>query len=429
MLQSVATSCLLGNYSHALERETALHEELRASGRCFLDYGLNRALDKGTQVVKEYGKSVLGPRFQLVGDLDYSRFPGRSDLIGGLDAVIPVSAFFGNDAGGEDSRSALFFQQGATRWWDRGNSLHNDLRHGLVYRFRTSSEPGADILGLSMFHLANVEQGHEVVAPAVDYLGRWGSASLRYFSPTTDWRITGAGRMERALEGMEFALGADLTSAVRLRATGYRWEEEDGSGKWTHGVRLGARWQPHPWLHLEAGYDSSAYTVVLGNESMSVDDNSFSVRATFRMPLGTRSRPPRWEGLGLAAGGLAPRTTDLWRPAEGVGRIRVGTRATAESMVSRAEVRFVTDTLKSGEEVQLEVVLPAAAHEDIRIAVRLVPGSGDSPAVAGEDFVEEVVEVTIPAGAKQQRVSMRLLRNENLKENRSLGVALSVVSS
>lgn len=212
-------------------------------------------------------------------------------------------------------------------------------------------------------------------------------------------------------------MGLDLTSTLRVNTTGYRWESEDGSGEWTRGVRLDVGWRPHPWLHLGAGYGRTT-----GGE------DALSFLAGLRIPFGSRSKPPRWEGLGLAAGGSAPRTTDLWRPTEGIGRIRVATRATVDGIVGDAQVRFLQDTVGSGGAVQLEIVLPAAAPQDIRVAVRLVPGSGDNPAVPGEDFVDEPVETTIPQGARTGRVSVQLLRNEGMQESRSLGATVSVVS-
>ena len=392
------------------------HATLSANARCFLGSGLNHLLGEGTRLASDYGKSAFGQHFRLVGNLTYSPIPGQTGLVGDLDAVFPFAGGE-SDTGLQGSGSALFLQQGITRWWDNTSSLHNDLRHGLVYRFRTSDKLDADILGVSLFHLTNAEQRHEVLVPSVDYMGRWGTASLRYFSPTTDWRTTGSGQMERALEGMELATGVDVTSTLRLNTTGYRWESEDGSGQWTDGVRLDVGWRPHPWLHLGAAYDRAT-----GGE------DTVSFLAGLRIPLGSQSKPPRWEGLGMAAGGSAPRATDLWRPTEGIGQIRVATVTTSESLVSNAEVRFLQDTVSSGGTLQLEVVLPAAAPQDIRVSVRLVPGRGDNPAVPGEDYVDEPVEATISQGETAGRVSIQLLRNDDLQENRSLGVTVTLVS-
>ena len=427
MVASVATSAAPADSLERIWTESlmqaetcgsTLNDTVSGGARCVLGNGLNRVLDEGTRLANDYGKATFGQHFLLVGNLRYSSVPGQAGVGGDLDTVFPFS-FVGGEfgAGIEGSGSALFLQQGITRWWDNSFSLHNDLRHGLVYRFRVSDELDADILGISLFHLTNVEQRHEVLAPVVDYLGRWGSASLRYFSPTTGWQ-TRAGRTERALKGMELSMGLNITSTLRMNTTGYRWESEDGSGEWTQGVRLDLGWRPHPWLQLSAGYDR-----------MTESDGALSFLAGLSIPFGSRSKLPRWEGLGLAAGGSVPNTTDLWRPTEGIGQIRVATRTTVDGLVGNAQVRFLQDTVDSGGSVQLEIVLPAAAPKDIRVAVRLVPGSGDNPAVPGEDFVDEPVETTIPKGTRTGRVSVQLLRNEGMQESRNLGATVSVVSS
>ena len=123
-----------------------------------------------------------------------------------------------------------------------------------------------------------------------------------------------------------------------------------------------------------------------------------------------------------------PGDRELWRPVQGAGRIRVGTRAEVSGLVGDAEIRFLEDTVGSGDTVQLEVVLGSAAPEDLRVEIRLVPGSGDHPAVPGEDYVDLPVELTIPRGATSGRGSIRLLRNAGQQENRSLGATATLAS-
>ncbi len=395
--------------------ESALNETLSSGAHCLFGSGLNMALDAGTGLADEYGKRTFGDHFQVIGNLTYSSISERSGLGGDLDIVLPLS---GGDltTADEASGTALFLQQGITRWWDSLGALHNDLRHGLVYRFRVADDRDADILGVSMFHLMNAEHRHEVLVPVIDYSGRWGRGSFRYFSPTTGWTPSRLGYEERALEGMELATGIDLTSTLRLNTTGYRWEAEDGSGRWTTGARVDVGWRPHPWLNLSAGYDRKGE-----------GRGTASFLARLRVPLGSRSKPPRWQGLGLVAGGTVPGDQGLWQPTEGIGQIRVATRTSAASLVEHAEVRFLQNAVASGNTVQLEVVLPSAAPRDIRVAVRLVPGSGDNPAVPGEDYVDEPVETTISQGTTTGRVSISLLRNEDMQDNRSLGVTVSLV--
>ncbi|MCY4555645.1 MAG: hypothetical protein OXF79_04555 [Chloroflexi bacterium] len=397
--------------------EAALNETLSSGAHCLFESGLNLALNEGTGLADEYGKRTFGDHFQVIGNLTYSSISDRSGLGGDLDVVLPLSGAHSPTTGEQAPGSALFLQQGITRWWDSFGSLHSDLRHGLVYRFRVSDDRDADILGISMFHLMNAEHRHEVLVPVIDYSGRWGRGSFRYFSPTTGWTPSRLGYEERALEGMELATSINLTSTLRLNTTGYRWEAEDGSGRWTAGARVDVGWRPHPWLNLSAGYDRTAE-----------GRGSTSFLARLRVPLGSRSKPPRWQGLGVAAGGTVPGDRELWQPTDGIGQIRVATRTSAASLVDQAEVRFLQDAVASGNTVQLEVVLPSAAPRDIRVAVHLVPGNGDNPAVPDEDYVDEPVETTISQGATTGRVLIPLLRNDDMQENRSLGVTVSLIS-
>ncbi len=401
---------------HARACQAALNEAMSTGAQCLFDGGLNLVLDEGTGLAEEYGKQTFGDHFRIIGNLTYSSTSGRAKLGGDLDVVLPLSG--GASASAEEaSESALFLQQGITRWWDSFGSLHNDLRHGLVYRFRVADDRNADILGLSMFHLANVEHRHEVLVPAIDFSGLWGRGSFRYFSPTTGWTPTRLGYEERALEGMELATSLDLTSTLSLNTTGYRWDAEDGSGRRITGARMDVGWYPHPWLNFGASYDRTGE-----------GRGTASFLARLRIPLGSQSEPPRWEGLGLLTGGTVPGVGDLWQPTKDIGQIKVATRTSAASLVDQAEVRFLQDAVASGNTVQLEVVLPSAAPQDIRVTVRLVPGSGDNPAVPGEDYVDEPVETTIWQGTTTGRVTIPLLRNEDMQENRSLGVTVSLVS-
>ena len=395
--------------------ETAFNATMSEGSRCFFVRGLNVALDEAARLANEYGKQSFGEHFQIVSNLTYSPVSGQSGLRGDLDVVIPLSQ--SEPMAGDVSTSAIFFQQGITRWWDGSGFLHNDLRNGLVYRFRVSDRPEADVFGVSVLHLVNAEHRHQVLVPVIDYAGEWGTGAFRYFSPTTDWRPASPGYEEKALEGMELTVGVDVTSTLGMSATGYRWEADDGSDRWNEGVRLDISWRPHPWLDFGVGYDR------LGEA-----DGAPSLFAGLRVPLGSPTSPPRWEGLGVAAGGSAPDTSSLWRPLEGVGQIRVATRQTPASLVAEAQVRFLEDTVESGNTVQVEVVLSAAAPEDIRVSVRLVPGSGDNPAVAGEDYVDEAVETTIAEGSTTAQVSFQLLLNDGMQEDRSLGATVSLVS-
>lgn len=196
----------------------------------------------------------LRPHFQVIASPAVSTLSEGARFGGELDVVLP---FAGRTlpAQSELLASALFVQQSITRWWDRNGQLHNDLRYGLVYRFRMSGHADSDVLWLSLLQQYNTKLRHEVLVSGVDYWGRWGNGSFRHFSPTTGWRTNRLGRKERALEGMEFATRLDLTTTLRMHATGYRWEAEDGSGRFRDGVRFGLGLRPHPWLNLTGEYD------------------------------------------------------------------------------------------------------------------------------------------------------------------------------
>ena len=384
--------------------------------RCLLGNGLNLLLGEAMGLAEGYGQEAVGQRFRVVGTPAFSALPGGVGLAGDIDVLIP---FAGGEPGvtANPTGSALFLQQGVSRWWDGHGSLRNDFRLGPVYRFRLPGGPDGDILGLSVLRLHNAEHQHEVLVPGIDYAGRWGSGTLRHIIPITGWRPVPPGHEERALGGTELEARFDITTTLRVSATGYRWESGSRAGQRNGGVRLGFGWQPHPWLHLAASYDR-------GGEG----EAARSFRLGFRMPLGKIPPVPRWAGLGLVAGGSVPGDSKLWRPVENSGRIRVGTRTDVSELVGSAQIRFLEDTVGSGDTVQLEVVLGSAAPEDIRVEVRLVPGSGANPAVPGEDYVDVPVELTIPRGATSGRVSIQLLRNDGQQEPRSLG-ATAVLAS
>lgn len=389
---------------------------LSDGARCLLGGGLTLLIDEGVRLARDRANEAFGARFEMTGRPGFSPVADGFGLTGDLDAIVPLAGAEPS-AAEQPSGSALFLQQGVTRWQDDSGSHRSDLRYGPVYRFRVSGGPGADIVGLSLLQQHSAGREHRVLVPGIDYSGRWGTGSFRYFSPKTGWRANRRGHDERALAGMETSARLDLTSALGMHAAGYRWESRTGSGRWDDGVRLGLGWQPHPWLQMGASYDRSEGG---GGE--------FSFRIGFRMPLGDPARLPRWRGLGVAAGGTAPGDSELWRPVEGDGRIRTGSREGVPGLVDGAEVRFLQGSVESGGTLRLEVLLSSAAPEDIRVEVRLVPGDGDNPAVPGEDFVDEPVTLTIPEGAVSGTVSVQLLRNAGQRENRSLSATVDLVS-
>ena len=386
---------------------------------CMLGSGLNLLIDEGMLFANQTGKEVFGEHFQVAGSLGWSSASfgtGWSGFEADLDVIAPLTAFGPADKGARVS--SLFFQQGITRWWDSSGSARNDLRYGVAHRFRVASAPDADIVGISAFVQHSLELGHQVVVPSVDYIGRWGAGSFRWFVPTTGWRPVHAGRAERALEGMELGLRLELTTTVDLKGTAYQWEAEDGSGRDIRGGRAGLNWHPHPWLKFDAGYD----------DAPEGDDAAF-LGMRLAVPLGAMSRRPHWSGLGLAAGGKGPSSEQLWQPVEEVGQIHVAVRdSLAPAADTEVSARFVEDDFGSGETVDVEVSLSVPASEDIEVIVRLVPGTGANPAIPGEDFVDEPVTATIRGGTKSTIVSIPLLLNESMEQPRSLDVTATLAS-
>ncbi len=411
-----ANNLLLELPSQASRCESALNEAMTEGARCLVGNGLNLLMDEGMHLARGYGEKALGPRFQIMGNPAFSPVSGTIRLTGDLDVVIPFSGR-GTSSVQAPSGAALFLQQGISHWPDASGSLRSNLRTGLVYRFRLSGRPYGDILGFSLLNVQDPKRGHEVLASGIDYSGRWGNGSFRYFRPTTGWRPNRPGHEERALAGMEFVTRFDITTTLRLNAAGYRWESGSGSGAWTGGARLEIGWRPHPWLRLASEYDRTGE----GKET-------WSFRAGFGMPLGSRSSSPRWRGLGVAVSGSAPADSELWRLAEGIGRIRVATRTDVPGTVGDARIRFIGDTVASGDSVQLEIVLASAAPEDIRMEVRLVPGGGSNPAVPGVDFIDTPVVTIIPKGATRTTVTFQLLMNEGIEEYRSLSATATTAS-
>ena len=124
---------------------------------------------------------------------------------------------------------------------------------------------------------------------------------------------------------------------------------------------------------------------------------------------------------------------DIWRPIDHIGQIRVAERVStpslADTILSGLTVRFLQDNAGSGEEINVEVTLSAPVSEAIRLLVHLVPGEGDNPAVPGEDYLDEPVEISIGQGATSGVATIQLLRNADMTEGRSLGVTVSLVGA
>ena len=378
--------------------------------RCLADRLGGVVADEAAHLVGEQGRALFGANFRFVHRLSWSPF--GAGVAGNLDAVVPLNFAAGRAEEGVQE-SALFLQQGLTRWRDGEGFRRNDARYGAAYRFALSDAPGADVLGFSTLLQENLERGHQRLATGLDYAGRWGSGWLQHFVPVTDWLPGRPGYEERPLGGTELGLRLDVTTTVSADAALARWED-DGAGRESLESRFGLGWRPHPWLGLRTGWASG-----LSGESV-------TARLGVNVPLGGAPKAaPRWEGLG-ALGVAADTPADMWRPVENVERLRTIERvAPARGQVDGVSVRFLQSSAPTGAEILVEVSLSAPASEDVRLSVRLAPGSGDNPAVPGVDYVDEPSIVTIRSGATSERVTFRLLENPALGTDRSLTVDVS----
>ena len=383
-------------------------------------------LDQTTQYANAYGKRLFGEHFSLANRMTYSQLGGG--FSGEVDAVVPLSAFagfagFGGQEDGADT-GAFFLQQGVTSWTDSQGLRRYDMRYGVVRRFNVSDEPGANVVGLSTFFQQNLEYGHGRLVSGFDYDGAWGRSTFNYFLPTTGWRDSRgrAGYEERALAGMELSTQLQPTSTLSVETALTRWEARDGAGRWETGARVGFSWQPHAWVKIRTAWDG------IGT---STPNPSASAFLTF--PLGSRKPIPGWQGLDLGSLAQNRATMDIWRPIDNIGQIRVAERVStaslADDILSGMEVRFLQDRTNSGEAIKVEITLSAPAREEIRLLVHLVPGEGENPAVPGEDYLDEPLDVTIGQGTTSGVATIQLLRNADMTEARSLGVTVSLVGA
>ena len=392
----------------------SIEGDTRAGGRCLTEQLGGVLMDEAARLLTRQGQGVFGEHFRLVHRMSWS--PLGQGLAGELDAVIPLSYRAGGQPGAESEPlqgSAFFLQQGMTRWTDEHGFRRNDVRLGTAYRFALPHFAGSNVVGATALVQENLERGHQRFVIGTDYAGRWGHVALQHYVPTTEWRTGRSGYEERAVGGTEVSLRLGLTTTMSLDTAVSRWERDD-AGRSTSDGRLGLSWKPHQYLRLDArtGLGSSA------------DNESFTL--ALNVPFGGQRKRPKWEGLGAFALAGGATASDLLRPVENVGRIRTIERAARQSIeVDGWTVRFLQSSATTGGTVGVEVALSAPAFAAVRLVVRLAPGSGDNPAVAGVDYVDEPATVTIPRGATSGRATFQLLANPALATDRTLSVSVA----
>ena len=385
--------------------------------RCLGDRLGGFLVDEAARFMTEQGRGVFGEHFNLTHRMSWS--PLGQGLAGELDAVFPLAFSDGARHGSKGNTphgSAFFLQHGITRWTDEHGDRRHDMRLGTAFRFTLPHFTGANVVGATALVQENMEQGHQRVALGMDYAGLWGHAALQHYLPTTGWRAGRTGFEERAAGGTELSLRLDMTTTISLDAAMGRWER-DGAGRSALDGHIGLGWKPHPYLSLTA------------QTGIGPETDAGAVMLSLNVPFGGPRSRAKWEGIGtfaLADDGTAT-APDLFRPVENVGRIRTIARAApapAETTAGDVTVRFLQSSAANGGTVDVEVALSAPASADVRLTVRLAPGSGDNPAVAGVDFIDAPEHVTIAKGATSGRVSFQLLHNP-AQGVRMLGVTVT----
>ena len=397
--------------------QTALEDGLSEGSTCVAGWAVNQVmLDTVTHFATAQGQALFGENFRIVNTMSFSSSEGT--VSGGLDVVLPLASSTLPGAA-PSGAGAFFMQQGVTRWVDSHGLDRNDFRLGLVRRLDLSDEDAAfGILGVSAFVQQSREFQHTRLVAGTDYAGKWGRGSLSLFIPTTGWKAAQAGYEERALAGIELGLKLDLTTTLSVNTAIGQWEKEDGLGDWSTNGRMAVGWRPHPWLDFGVAWNGIG---TLADDKV--------VRLGFSMPLGGIRTRPRWEGLGLAAGGPGPSVLDPWTPVENVGAIQVAQRSSeSDRLVSGATVRFLQDSATTGDQIGIEVSIASATSSDLDLVVTLAPGTGDNPAVAGVDFVDEPIPVTIRAGESSAVVTVQLPLNSELDEARSVRATVALAS-
>ena len=410
---------------------SALNNGLSEGAECLTGWSVNHLLIGAvTDYATKKGQEVFGKNFRIVNSLSYT--PEGSGLAGGLDVIMPLPLTSSSFSGSAPSQfSAFFLQHGVTRWVDDFGSVRNDIRFGAVRRFDMLDFGAASgIFGVSAFVQQSLEFQHTRIVAGADYTGKWGQGSLNVFIPTTGWRADYIGYEERARAGIELGLKLDITTTLSMRTAIGQWEDDKGLDAWSTNGRIALDWRPHPWFNIDVGWNGLAS-----------HSDTPAIRLAFSMPLGKSDNYPRWEGLGFFGGSPKPSDIDPWSPVENIGVIQVARREevarrkevaqheiASQSLVSEAKVRFLQENANSGDQISIEVLLPAVTSRDMHLVLTLGPGSGDKPAVPGVDYVDEPIAVTIGAGTSSAIVTVLLPLNAESTESRSLSVTLSLAS-
>ena len=414
--QQSLTSCL-ADMDGAENPELAL----RQSGECAADSTVGFFFERGADVLSQHGKRVFGHGFHIQQSLDYS-VAGDGKVRGDLDAVIPLMSI--GDAGGATNslpQGALFLQNGITRWSDEFGFDRSDTRIGLVHRFaggarqnHTAGPSPLHFWGVSAALQQNLDRGHERHVFGADYVGTWGIGYINHYAVQSGWREGRPGFQERAIGGSEIGVKLSPTTAINLDISTGVWDSQQQLGASVRQNRVALAWKPHPYLQLTSTWRG-------GNQT----DERNDMRISFVKPLGVKRGKAQWAGLGIANRGEV-NAEEVWRTVDSENRIEVIERKAPVSGVTAGDVtvRFLRENVPSGGELRLQAQVADAVVNPVRVVVQLMPGEGANPAIAGEDFPAEPIEIVIAQGATVGVAEVDLPMNPNLKSRRTVRVEI-----
>jgi len=148
---NVAKAESFGRWEPPIECGQAFGVGSQEGLRC-LRYSLDEAAtDYAAHLIERQGQALVGENFRFVHRLSWS--PTSSAATRNLDAVFPLNFASSSGGAGLGGTTALFLQQGITRWQDDTGFTRNDLRQGVTYRFALNA---TSILGVSALYQENL---------------------------------------------------------------------------------------------------------------------------------------------------------------------------------------------------------------------------------------------------------------------------------
>ena len=425
------TSALLGNTQEVASSVASSCSEKADYQSCALSIGGSQLLTLGFDKIA----NALGLQ-NAMRIKNEMRFVSGDGLVGDLDAVIPLAGFSAGKADG--ANYALFLQSGITRWSD-SSIVRDDVRFGGVLRFYVSDNK-ASALGLISFFQTNLNAGHQRVVLGADYIGKLGGSTFSYYYPVSDWKqgahntIQDIDYQERPMEGMEFKANLNLTSTMKLEGNVSQWQSDNfGANHSLVQAGVGMDWQPHRFLNFKAEWQHIERDDLISKQGITTEQPvTFSARIKLPLQAGKIHATPKDFALAnlepFGEMSLSNGVADIWQAADVEGKIRYSKRGSAPSAVSKGNVSVIFENTQAstGGQFVLVASTPHQANRDYQVSIRL-QGTGANPAIAGEDFVDEVYTITIKKGQDSGKTAVRILDNPNIKQKRSIAIKIDEV--